>query len=216
MSFSLNEIESMSKKAARGAGLSWGMAEEAGKATRWLTSHGLAGGELLADLLVQNDQLAHDQVAPVSVDGVWQGCAGPLCPLVCGAALNDCAGSKLALQPVEMAGISHPLLVVPFAAWAAIHIKSPVSVSWKSARIETDGFGIWLEDPEGEIAVTSPVSLTCRRAEPRDDRAAAPSVRGDVSAQAWQKLGEFAHRTYARATEESRMRGAGAGTTDND
>ena len=34
MSFSLNEIEAMGRRAARGAGLHWGIAEEAGKAVR--------------------------------------------------------------------------------------------------------------------------------------------------------------------------------------
>ena len=34
MTWSLNEIESLAKKAARGAGLDWGLAEEAGKTTR--------------------------------------------------------------------------------------------------------------------------------------------------------------------------------------
>jgi hypothetical protein len=32
---SLNEIEAMAKRAVRGAGLAWGLAEEAGKALRW-------------------------------------------------------------------------------------------------------------------------------------------------------------------------------------
>ena len=33
MNLSLNEVDAMAKKAARGAGYSWGLAEEAGKAT---------------------------------------------------------------------------------------------------------------------------------------------------------------------------------------
>ena len=37
MNVSMNEVESMAKTAARGAGYSWGLAEEAGKATRWLS-----------------------------------------------------------------------------------------------------------------------------------------------------------------------------------
>ena len=43
MTFSLNEIEAIGKRAARGAGLPWGLAEEAGKAARWLTARGLPG-----------------------------------------------------------------------------------------------------------------------------------------------------------------------------
>ncbi|MEO0980892.1 MAG: DUF3726 domain-containing protein, partial [Pseudomonadota bacterium] len=32
----------------------------------------------------------------------------------------------------------------------------------------------------------------------------------------WTRLGVLAHRTYAPATDESRLRGAGAGLSDND
>ncbi len=51
MSWSLNEIEGLARKAARGSGLSWGLAEEAGKATRWLCAAGLPGADALAGLL---------------------------------------------------------------------------------------------------------------------------------------------------------------------
>ena len=37
MTYSLYEIEVTGKRAARGSGFSWGLAEEAGKATRWLS-----------------------------------------------------------------------------------------------------------------------------------------------------------------------------------
>ncbi|MFV0473400.1 MAG: DUF3726 domain-containing protein, partial [Pikeienuella sp.] len=37
---SLNEVETLTLKAARGAGLSWGEAEDAALATRWLARHG--------------------------------------------------------------------------------------------------------------------------------------------------------------------------------
>ena len=35
MSHSLGEVEALARKAARGGGYSWGMAEEAGFAVRW-------------------------------------------------------------------------------------------------------------------------------------------------------------------------------------
>ena len=88
MSYSLNEIEALSKKAARGAGLSWGMSEEAAKATRWLVSHGLPAARLLADLLNQTDRVDRGGLAPVSFDGVWQAKSGQLCPLASGAAVK--------------------------------------------------------------------------------------------------------------------------------
>ena len=50
---SLNEIDACTKKAARGAGMSWGLAEEAGKAVRWLARYNLPNIELIVPLLEQ-------------------------------------------------------------------------------------------------------------------------------------------------------------------
>lgn len=48
---SLNEVETIAAKAARGAGLSWGGAEEIGKAARVMATAGANWDGLLLDLL---------------------------------------------------------------------------------------------------------------------------------------------------------------------
>ena len=47
MNLTLAETESYLRKAARACGLDWGIAEEAGKAARWLAAFDLPGPELL-------------------------------------------------------------------------------------------------------------------------------------------------------------------------
>ncbi len=51
---SLNEVEGLAGKAARGAGLAWGMAEETAKAARWLAACGLDWAPSLPALLAQH------------------------------------------------------------------------------------------------------------------------------------------------------------------
>jgi hypothetical protein len=51
----LAETESYLRKAARACGLDWGIAEEAGKAARWLAAFKLAGPETLLAHLQQID-----------------------------------------------------------------------------------------------------------------------------------------------------------------
>jgi hypothetical protein len=216
MSYSLNEIEALSKRAARGAGLSWGMSEEAGKAVRWLASHGLGGRAALAELLAQNDAIALCDLAPMSLEGVWASVSGQLCPLASGAALTDCADRLLDGEALVMADVLHPVLLVPFAAWAAIQIKAPVSVSWSNLRIDTDGYGIWVNGPIDEVSATTAASVICNRAAFHCDAARLPASRGNINVSAWAELSSFAQRTYAPATEESRRLGAGAGVSDND
>ena len=43
MNLSLNQVENTARKAVRGAGLPWCLAEDAGRAVRWLEVMGLPG-----------------------------------------------------------------------------------------------------------------------------------------------------------------------------
>lgn len=216
MSHSLNEIEAMSKRAARGAGLSWGLAEEAAKGTRWLSAFGFPGTELLADLLVMNDQIPSIDVSPVSLRAeVWHAPARRMSPLIAGSALSDCATRLLERGTITMEAVSLPLLSVPFMGGAALRLGVPVAAEWSGARIATDGRQLCVQaTPEAlqarsaeKLVFSAPAQMTGRRE---------PVMRAEVSEDSWACLGGFAHRTFAPATEESRLRGAGAGLSDND
>ena len=216
MSHSLNEIEAMAKKAARGAGMSWGLCEEAGKAVRWLESHELPGIATFIQLLEKNDGLPEVQSTPISFDGVWTSVSGQLGPILSGAALNDSAEKLRSGTPVELAEVSFPMLLVPFVAWAALHLDQPVEVKWGNLHAVSNGYDLALQDPDGEISVKSAALVTVSKASKLPELAISATLRGNVDADVWSKLATFAHRTYAPATEESRMLGAGAGVTDND
>ncbi|MGY9009366.1 MAG: DUF3726 domain-containing protein, partial [Rhodobacterales bacterium] len=63
MKVSFNELKSMSKGAARGAGFSWGHAEEVSFATVWLAKNGFDAAEDLINLL-ENDMI----YSPADID----------------------------------------------------------------------------------------------------------------------------------------------------
>ena len=216
MSHSLNEIEAMSKRAARGSGLSWGLAEEAAKGTRWLSAFGFSGCELLVDFLEMNDQIPTIDVSPVSLNtDIWHAPSHPMSPLIAGAALSDCAQRLLSWGTITMESVNFPLLTVPFVGGAALRLGVPVSAEWQGARLATDGQRLCVQATDealqarvaDRVAFSAPAEMTGRHE---------PVMRADVPDAVWDRLGVFAHRTYAPATEESRLRGAGAGLTDND
>ncbi|MFY2825336.1 DUF3726 domain-containing protein [Ruegeria sp. MALMAid1280] len=209
MSFSLNEMEATAKRATRGAGYSWGQAEEASKAARWLCAQGMDGAGALARLLTLG--LASDLAAhrPRQVDGPWQG-DGDLCPLSAGPLLSDCA-HLLKTGPVELQAVVSPALLLPFAANAARVLKSCISIEIDGVRAVTDG---------DHLAAPDILPITARRV--TVSQGVAPDVprnrhtRAQPTLDDWAVLNRFAHRTYAPATEESRLLGAGAGLSDND
>lgn len=215
MTWSLNETEALARKAARGAGLSWGLAEEAGKATRWLCSAGLPGPAALAGLLTLNDGTEYGQLCPMDTDRIWQAKGGTLCPLSAGAALCDRAGT-LVSGSVTLRNVAYPLLLVPFVAAASDLCRSPLALRWGDVTATHHGEDAWVDAAPAALDVAHAEEIHIRTS----SRPSGPHIqrlyRGDMDPQIADILGKFAHRTYAPDTPESRMAGAGAGTTDND
>ena len=82
MNYSLNEIDGLARKAARGAGLEWGLTEEAGKAVRWLCAASLPGADCLALHLQGIDTEDYNSICPQIGDAAfWEAEGGLLCPL---------------------------------------------------------------------------------------------------------------------------------------
>ena len=215
---SLAEIEAMGRKAARGAGLSWGLAEEAGRAARDLAARGLPGPEALAALLAETDGAAAAH-APRLEDRPGDRClratGRPLCPLAAGAALSDhahlvAAGCALSLGPVL-----RPVLLLPFLVRAARDLDLGISVTGEGVQAAARPDGPAGTDWGWARARVLP-GLEVRRAgppaaPPRAVRAGARPVALGV----WRALDRFAHRTYVPASAASRS-GAGAGASDGD
>ncbi len=216
MSFSLNEVEAMGKRAARGAGLPWGLAEEAGKAARWLTVRGLPGVQQLADILTRNDKRDYADLAPQDVDGIWQAPAGRLCPLITGAALCDRATEIAKGHLMELGKTAQPLLLVPYVAGAAKLTGAAITIAWDDVAVTLFSDGERIDGDHRSLAARSTARVLCRLA----DQMTGPTKEVHepvvpVDAATWNQLAAFAQRTFAPATEASRLAGAGAGLSDN-
>ena len=210
MTLSLNEVAAEAKKAARGAGYPWGIAEEAAKAVRWLCARDLDGCGALVDLLdrVQGEALA--RWAPRIGGDVWDAEAGTLCPLQTGAALSDRAAG-FPVDGISTGRVACPILLAPFASHVAETAGQIVSIAWSDAEVSVASDRLHFEGRLTEMATSVDIRLGGTVSEPQNlCQRAAPDE--DV----WTRLAAYAHRTYAPATEASRLKGAGAGLSDND
>lgn len=214
MTYALSELDVLGKKAARGAGLPWGLAEDAGKVIRWLASFGLPGPQSLSAMLNGFEPSHLTEQAPQSI-GIpsWAASSGVLNPLITGAALSDCAARLRQWGQITTGPMQHPLLLLPFTGAVALNLGTPVSVQWAGIQFTTDGHAVSCQghDPgrqESHVCQTT-VAINGRMTQPfpKVRRVTLPQETSD-------HLSSLAERTLAPATEASRRLGAGADTTD--
>ena len=209
MSWSLGEIGALATKAARGSGMDWGLADEAGYAVKWLQRRQLPGAAALCRYL------SWRQAGKITVWPDDTARNGHYCPIATGAAYGDGVFG----DEVQFARVRTPLLLVPFIALRAAN--SPVCLSMGNAvfAVTRDKFGF----SKNDTAILMDASA-CQICAASDDElpemitnANAAISRVPVTASACiTVLNSFAKNTYAPATEASRLAGAGAGLDDND
>lgn len=209
MIVSLNEVESLTLKACRGAGMSWGMAEEAAQAARWLASRGYAWERSLVALLARRGEISPPRVSAHDMRPAAEGTA--LCPIHAGAAMADLlrAGESLTLR-----NALEPMWLAPFAHRRAGQIHT-ATLTWGDGEMEAGAAAALLLSADRldwiRVELSAAHSLAAV-ADPAGGRSSGTPI--DPSA--WAALEAWAARTYVAASLQSRLAGAGAGLSDND
>lgn len=135
-----SELESLCAKAARGAGMSWGLAEEAAYACGWMAGRGLDGAGVLAMHLLELHGKDWRELGPVlRFDERWiisQNQA--MCPVSLGATLSDFACVDQTLfdkSGLRIDELRYPFLLLPFIAMVAEDLKKTLYVQIENHRV---------------------------------------------------------------------------------
>lgn len=187
MSWSLVEARALAQKAARGAGMHWGHAEEAGFAATWLEARGLSGIEALARYLENTVQSG--------------GVKPNHCPIFQGSAISDCNDPSL----LPALSLYQPILLLPFIAAASG--TDTWRVTWGDKAFSTNASDIYPFDRTALSEQIESVGIEKSEAQLQINDCY-PRVQADRKVFI-EKLTKLAHRTYAPSTEESRAKGAG-------
>jgi hypothetical protein len=216
MIWSLNELETETRKAIRGSGLSWGLSEDGSRAVRWLAAHGVDPLPALRDILDRHDRGTIATAFRLADHGGWRADA-PICPITLGVTICDFA-DRLATDGCVAGPVARPLLLAPLVATAAQFLGRPLHLDADGMRIVLTADG----DPSGDLSsldVPDAAGIRCAVVADRLplSQVKAASTRGiETDPQAWAQLATYVHRTYVPASERSRREGAGAGLIDND
>lgn len=212
---SLNEIQTLATKAARGAGLPWGLADEAGRAARWLEARGLAGLSALDGALEGLAAQDWRRCFPAPSGTVWRSEAGEVDGLLAGVTIADRAGLPLPFaggNALVLDSVRRPLLILPFLSGVAGVIGTRLTVSLVP---ETPAIGVGPRSvAESSRAIEAlPLAKSVRIRQERN-RAAQPDLpRLDgsipIDKEVYARIDRRAARTYVPESAESQARGAG-------
>ena len=136
-----------------------------------------------------------------------------LCSLYCGTLLNDLGHHLEARKTLTFNNMLSPLLALPSAARIAEAYNISVSFSCAETTVICNPDGIVIKDTPhllSTFVLGDRTDIICSRSEHIFKNTHFPSPQGrSITDEALATLEKFAHKTYAPATEESRLRGAG-------
>ena len=186
---SYNEVQSLARKAASGAGLPHGVAEEIGHAAVWLSARGVDAIRIVVDALGDEARdrqaVLRDQAA---IDAL-------------------CCGETEQVLPADQA---YGFLLIGLAGAATMGTGLNLAVQQGNGDVVPLAR---VSDAGGLL----PTMKTLRLLPDDDAPACSGTTRPTATdATAYAAALSLAARTYVPASDLSRAQGAGAGTTDND
>lgn len=211
----LAETETSLRKVARACGLDWGLAEEAGKAARWLAAFNLPGPETMLAHLQELAGKDYHAFMPQAGTQPWHASGGLLCPIVTGAALADRSAQMLDGRVFNLGPTAWPLLLAATVGQAARCHQTVFTTAWAGVRVSCFENGLSIDGNRDDLLLTRVDAVSCQQDDLSDPQQLPSTLAYAIDQEIVKSIDELACKIYAPATAESRA-GAGAGLTDND
>jgi len=201
---SLSEIETVSKRASRAAGFSWGVAEEVGKNIRILEMFGLPGIKNLNDYYKKKKEMKFENLNLINSDN--KSVKSKFCPIVVGIKFLDQINTLEALNEINFEKIAYPLLFLPFLSRSSEIIGKRLFVKFDDKEFLLNfNNNIYSNFLKNEIiALAQNVSVKFIN-------------NIDLFTEnEWHELYRLSENTFVEESDALKQDGAGAGLTDND
>ena len=201
---SLSEIDTISKRATRAAGYSWGISEEVGKNTRLLEMFGLPGIKNLNDFFKKKKDLKIENLNLISKDNKTNN--SQFCPIIAGVSFLDQIKAIENLDEVKFNKILYPLLFLPFVSRAS-------EVIGKRIHLKLDNFEFLMNFNHSIFSnffKNQTIELSeniCLKILDNQD---------SFDENEWNELYKLSENTFVEENDSLKQSGAGAGLTDND
>ena len=201
---SLSEIETISKRASRAAGFSWGVAEEVGKNIRWLEMFGLPGIKNLNNFFIKKKDYHFENLNLIKANNKIV--RSQFCPIVAGISFLDQIKSLENLNEIKLEKIAYPLLFLPFVSRASEIIGKRLFLKFDdNSFLLNFNSNIFSNFIKSEII--SLANIVSIKFLDNTDL---------FSDSEWDELYKLSKNTFVDESNSLKQSGAGAGLTDND
>jgi len=201
---SLSEIETVSKRASRAAGFSWGVAEEVGKNIRILEMFGLPGIKNLNDYYKKKKEMKFENLNLINSDN--KSVKSKVCPIVVGINFLDQINTLEALNEINFEKIAYPLLFLPFLSRSSEIIGKRLFVKFDDKEFllnfNNNIYSNFLKNEIIELAQNVSVKFI--------------NNMDLFTENEWHELYRLSENTFVEESDALKQAGAGAGLTDND
>ena len=201
---SLSEIDTISKRALRAKGFSWGTSEEIGKSVKQLELFGLPGLKNLNQYLKIYEQNKFQQIKLVSKTNISKNKFH--CPISSGVSFLDQIKSLEKLNSVEFNKIAYPILFLSFVSRASEVLGKKILIKLDEKEFilnfNQSIFGNYSKNEIWQTANTVFINFLDNN--------------NSFSEEEWKEMTQFANETFVEESDELKGKSAGAGLTDND
>jgi hypothetical protein len=201
---SLSEIDTVSKRASRAIGFSWGISEEVGKNMRMLEVFGLPGLKNLNDYYKskKNEKFANLKI--ISQKNKFNDIK--LCPIITGISFLDQVRTLENLGEVIFKKIAYPILFLPFVSRASEIIGKRILLKFDNKEFLLNlNNNIYSNFFKNNILKFAD-DVSIKFVENSDS----------FLENEWNELYKLSENTFVEENESLKKSGAGAGLTDND
>ena len=201
MSFS--EIETVSKRASKATGFSWGISEEIGKSVRILEMFCLPGISTLNQYLKKIKNKHPKKLKNITKINKSN---DELCPIYTGISILDNCNHLEELKKIKLFNMNYPLLIVPFLSRSSEIINKPISVNLNIGKYILNSNKTILTNIEKNYDFKKAKELTIEFEKNKNL----------FKESEWKELYELSENTFVPENESLKNSAAGAGLLDND
>jgi len=201
---SLSEIDTLSKRASKGIGFSWGISEEIGKSIRLMEMFGLPGLKNLNNYFKTVKTNQFQNISLITEKNISNKI--PYCPLIAGINFMDQINSLEKFKKINFYNMAYPILFIPFVSRSSEIIGKKLSL-----RIENQTY---LLNFNQSIYLKNIIENLKDNAELLEIEFI--ENKNSFDEKDWQELYKLSEETFVKESESSKNTGAGAGLLDND